>query len=315
MKVIDFECDTPTKEAVEDTIRLIKEGRGFDKEGYAQNMAPGWAAQIGMTLEEFNQAKETEGLTSLALKLCDVDMKNAMSHSDVIKMLDSANVSVACIGNAGRRASNDDIAKFAAEFPNRLIPWFRIWGDEGDNGVALLEEGVKEKGCRGFEVSSYREKRYINDPAFYPYYSKCTELGIPVRITTGLHLLSDRAHDYAHPKNLDQVARDFPDLTIVAGLAGWPWVSDLVAIATRHKNIYIDFACRRVKYLVAPGSGYEMLIYYGSRILQDKIIFASGWGTIQVPLAQLIAECDELPLKDSVRRKWMHDNAARVLGL
>ena len=35
MKIIDFECDTPTKEAVEDTIRLIESGRGFDKEGYA----------------------------------------------------------------------------------------------------------------------------------------------------------------------------------------------------------------------------------------------------------------------------------------
>lgn len=50
MKVIDFECDTPTAEAVKDTIRLIKEGRGFDKEGYAQNMAPGWGTlQIPLT--------------------------------------------------------------------------------------------------------------------------------------------------------------------------------------------------------------------------------------------------------------------------
>ena len=55
MKVIDFECDTPTVDAINDTIRLIKQGRGFDKEGYAQNMAPGWAAQIGMSLAEFNR--------------------------------------------------------------------------------------------------------------------------------------------------------------------------------------------------------------------------------------------------------------------
>lgn len=315
MKVIDFECDTPTVDAVKDTIELIKAGRGFDKEGYAQNMAPGWAAQIGMTLAEFNAAKERDGLTALALKLCEVDMQNAMSHEDVIGMLDAANVEYACIGNAGRRASNEDVAKLAAEYPDRLVPWFRIWGDEGEAGVRQLEQGVKELGCRGFEVSSYREQRYINDPAFYSYYAKCTELGIPVRITTGLHLLSDRPHDYAHPKHLDQVARDFPDLAIVAGLAGWPWVPELVAIATRHRNIYIDFACRRVKHLLAPGAGYEMLIYYGARTLQDKILFASGWGTLQVPLAQLVAECDELPLKDSVRQKWMHDNAARVLGL
>ncbi|MEQ8693659.1 MAG: hypothetical protein RIC89_22840, partial [Pseudomonadales bacterium] len=62
-------------------------------------------------------------------------------------------------------------------------------------------------------------------------------------------------------------------------------------------------------------AGYEMLVYYGNRILQDKILFASGWGTQMVPLAQLIAECDELPLKDSVRPKWMYENAARVLNL
>ena len=68
MNVIDFECDTPTREAVEDTIRLIHSGRGFDKEGYAQLMAPGWAAQIGMTLEEFNRAKAEVGLTALALE-------------------------------------------------------------------------------------------------------------------------------------------------------------------------------------------------------------------------------------------------------
>ncbi len=315
MKVIDFECDTPTVEAVQDTIRLIKEGRGFDKEGYAQNMAPGWAAQIGMSVEEFNEAKETRGLTWLALKLCEVDMEKAMSNEEVIEMLDGANVSVACIGNAGRRASNEDVAAFARQYPGRLIPWFRIWGDEGENGVSALEAGVKELGCRGFEVSSYREERYINDPAFYPYYAKCVELDIPVRITTGIHLLSDRPHDFAHPKFLDQVARDFPDLTIIAGLTGWPWVPELVSIAMRHKNIYIDIACRRVKQLIAPGAGYEMLVHYGNRVLQDRILFASGWGTQMVPLAQLIAECDELPLKDSVRQKWMHDNAARVLKL
>jgi uncharacterized protein len=315
MNVIDFECDTPTKEAVEDTVRLIKSGRGFDKEGYAQLMAPGWAAQIGMTLAEFNQAKATQGLTFLALKLCEKDMERAMSHADIITMLDQAGVTHACIGNAGRRASNEDVAKLAAEYPDRLIPWFRIWGDEGDTGVAKLEQGVRELGCRGFEISSYREKRYINDPAYRPFLAKCVELDIPVRITAGVHLLSDRPYDYAHPRYLDELAIDFPTLRIVAGLGGWPWIPDLVAIAMRHRNLYIDIACRRVKQIMAPGAGYEALLYYGTRVLQDKVIFGSGWGTSMVPLAQLVRETDSLPLNDAVRRKWMSDNAARVLKL
>src|SRR5579872_6882677 len=315
MNVIDFECDTPTREAVEDTIRLIKSGRGFDKEGYAQLMAPGWAAQIGMTLEEFNRAKAESGLTALALKLCEKDMQRAMSHADIIAMLDAAGVSQACIGNAGRRASNEDVARLAAEYPDRLIPWFRIWGDEGERGVAALERGVREMGCRGFEISSYREERYINDPVYRPFLAKCVELDIPVRITVGVHLLSDRSYDYAHPKHLDELAIAFPTLRMVAGLGGWPWIPDLVAIAMRHPNLYVDIACRRVKQILAPGAGYEPLLYYGTRVLQDKIIFGSGWGTSMIPLDQLVRETDALPLNDTVRRKWMGENAAKVLEL
>jgi predicted TIM-barrel fold metal-dependent hydrolase len=50
-------------------------------------------------------------------------------------------------------------------------------------------------------------------------------------------------------------------------------------------------------------------------VLQDRIIFASGWGTSMIPLAQLVRETEALPLSDTVRRKWMHDNAARALRL
>src|SRR5579872_5370127 len=111
MEIIDFECDTPTKEAVEDTIRLIKAGRGFDKEGYVTMMGRGWARALGMTPAEFDAAKGADGgLTSLALKLCDRHMERVMSHAEVIAMLDGAGVSRACVGNAGRRASNEDVA-------------------------------------------------------------------------------------------------------------------------------------------------------------------------------------------------------------
>jgi hypothetical protein len=62
-------------------------------------MAPGWAAQIGITLEEFNEAKEKEGLTSLALKLCEVDLKNAMSNEDKGGCYQSANPGLEPVAN------------------------------------------------------------------------------------------------------------------------------------------------------------------------------------------------------------------------
>ena len=64
-----------------------------------------------------------------------------------------------------------------------------------------------------------------SDRRYYPLYAKCVELDIPVRIYTAMTYASDRPYDLGHPRHLDQVAMDFPELTIIAGLAGWPWVA------------------------------------------------------------------------------------------
>jgi len=60
------------------------------------------------------------------------------------------------------------------------------------------------------------------------------------------------------------------------------------------------------------GSGYETLIQLGNSILQDKIIFGSGFPTL--PIKQGIEELCQLPLKDTVKRKWLYHNAARLFG-
>ena len=39
---------------------------------------------------------------------------------------------------------------------------------------------------------------------------------------------------------LDDVALDFPDLTIVGGHIGYPWTAEMVALATKYLNVYID---------------------------------------------------------------------------
>jgi predicted TIM-barrel fold metal-dependent hydrolase len=121
--------------------------------------------------------------------------------------------------------------------------------------------------------------------------------------------------DFGRPIFLDEVARDFPELTIIAALGGWPWVPELVGLARRHRNIYIDLAAHRPKYIAKTGSGFEMLLQYGNTLLQDRMLFASSWMTQGLPMRQVIEETLELPLKESVKQKWMYENAARLLKL
>lgn len=316
MMIVDFECDTPIDDEIDQTLALIRAGRGYDKEGYGQMSGPRWAQRLGISAEEFAERKEREGLTNLALEVCEKSRAEVMSEDAIIAMLDDAGVRHACVGNAGRRASNRAVAELARRHPDRLIPWFRIWGDDGDAGRARLERGIAEEGCRGLEISCYREGRSIDDPVYEPLFEICLAHDVPVRITTGLHLLSDRPHDLAHPRHLDAIATRHPRLKIVAGLAGWPWTLELCAIAMRHAHLYIDIACRRAAQLVQPGAGYEALIALGATPpLSRKILYGSGWGSIGVTLRQSVEEALALPLPDDIKRLWMGENAARLLNL
>jgi len=153
----------------------------------------------------------------------------------------------------------------------------------------------------------------VNDKKYYPFYAKCVELNIPIRAHTSMNYATDRAMDLGRPIYLDEVARDFPELVIIAGLGGWPWVPELVGLARRHQNVYIDTAAHRPKYIKYPGSGFEMLLQFGNTVLQDRILFASSWMTLGLPMKQIIEEMEDLPRNDAVKRKWMYENAARIL--
>jgi predicted TIM-barrel fold metal-dependent hydrolase len=126
---------------------------------------------------------------------------------------------------------------------------------------------------------------------------------------------ADRPMDLGRPLYLDRVCMDFPDLTVIAGLGGWPWVPELVGAARRHKNMYIDLAAHRPRNIPKPGSGWEMMLQFGNTLLQDRMLFASSWITLGMQPAAVVAEYDELPLRDSVREKWMGLNAMKLLDL
>src|SRR5438046_2122972 len=113
----------------------------------------------------------------------------------------------------------------------------------------------------------------------------------------------------------DQFPMDFPELKIIGGLGGWPWVNEMVALVRRHPNLHVDTSAHRAKYLGQAGSGWEMLIQFGNTLIQDKVLVGMSAGLVGQPYETLIQEYLGLPLKDTVKEKWLYGNAARVFGL
>ena len=58
-----------------------------------------------------------------------------------------------------------------------------------------------------------------------------------------------------------------------------------------------------------------MLLQFGNTLIQDKVLVGLSAGLVGQPQETLIAEYMALPLKDSVKEKWLYLNAARIFAL
>ena len=214
-----------------------------------------------------------------------------------------------------RAENNEATARLLSQYPGRFVGLAYVSPLDGMRAVRELERAVREDGLGGLTVSSLYNGIPASDRRYYPLYAKCVELDIPVRIYTAMNYANDRAYDVGHPRHLDPVAVDFPELRIVAGLGGWPWVNEMTALLRRHPNLYCDTAAHRPKYFGTPGSGWEQFLHFGNSLNQHKIMVGLSANLLGESFDVLIEEYEQLPLKASVLDRWFHDNAMEFFRL
>jgi predicted TIM-barrel fold metal-dependent hydrolase len=207
---------------------------------------------------------------------------------------------------------NKTVRDFVREFPDKLFGFAGIDPTASENPVADLDLYVNEYGMRGLNLQTCVQGWYANDKRLYSLYSYCQEKRLPVSVHASLNFMTNRKIDYGRPLHLDEIACEFPDLTVVANHGGWPWVTEMVAVAWKHPNVFIELGGISPKYIAKPGSGWEPILTYGNSVLQDQILFATD---SLIPYGRVLKEIDQLPLKDSVKEKLLCANAMRVLGI
>jgi predicted TIM-barrel fold metal-dependent hydrolase len=207
---------------------------------------------------------------------------------------------------------NKTVGELVKNHPDNLIGFAGIDPLASEEPVSDLDRYVSEWNMKGLNLQPWVQGLYPNDRKFYPLYDYCQQSKMPVAIHASINFSVDRKIDYSRPLHLDEIACDFPNLTIVANHGGWPWVNEMIAVAWKHPNVFIETGAISPKYLSRSGTGWEPFLTYGNSILQDQILFATN---SLIPHERVVKELDLLPLKDDVKDKFLYKNAMRILGL
>lgn len=211
-------------------------------------------------------------------------------------------------------ALNEAVAALVAAHPQRLSGFGTVTLAPLRPGRTLAQlRRVERYGLRGVNVQPAFFDLAIDDRRLYPLYAAAEESGLVVGLHTGVNYSRRHAIRGERPELLDQVACDFPGLTLVACHAGWPWATEMAAVARRHPTVLLDFGGIAPKYLGQPGSGWDVLMRYVAKLLSRQAMFATDWPVF--PPARALAEWRALGLEEDVLAAVLGGNAARLLGL
>ena len=212
------------------------------------------------------------------------------------------------------RIANEEVIEVAHEHNDALIPFASIDPHKGKMGVREARRLIEDYGVRGFKFHPTSQGFYPNDRMAYPLYEVIQAAGLPALFHTGQTGAGAGAPGgmglrlkYSNPLYLDDVAADFPELTIVMAHPSFPWQEEALAVATHKPTVYIDLSGWSPKYFP------PILVRYANSILKDRMLFGSDYPVITPD--RWISDFEKLDIKPEVRPLIMKENAIRLLGL
>jgi predicted TIM-barrel fold metal-dependent hydrolase len=209
-------------------------------------------------------------------------------------------------------ASNDRVAEVLRRDPECFLAGFGS-ADPRNGLSAILEINrfYHELGLRGLAMMADFFNMDISDKRCWPLYAKAAELGIPVGIHVGINFSTNSPMRHGHPSFVDELACYYPELVIICNHGGWPWAAEMVAVAWKHPNVYLEFGAIAPRYLASSEGGWQPMRQFMNSVLQDRILFGSDWPMLSHD--RLMAEIPLLQLKDSVLEKYLKKNAEALL--
>ncbi|GBD13978.1 hypothetical protein HRbin24_02027 [bacterium HR24] len=211
--------------------------------------------------------------------------------------------------------SNDFIADIVRRYPGQFIGFCCVDPWKGKKAIDEVRRSVEDLGLRGVKFHPSLQEFFPDDHRFYPLWETIARLGVPALFHSGMTGFGAGSPGgggiktkYCAPiPHIDDLAADFPELTIIMAHPAFPWVDEQIAVLLHKPNVFMDLSGYSPKYFP------PQLVQYANTLLQDKVMFGSDYPMIMPE--RWLSDFEAAPFREDVRPKILRDNAVRVLRL
>jgi len=211
---------------------------------------------------------------------------------------------------------NDYVADLVRRFPDTFLGgWAMVDPWKGRAALDEAERALTKLDLLGIKFQATAQAFFPDDPRFYPLYDLCQSLGKAVQFHTGTTGFGAGMPGgmglklkYCRPiPHLDDVAADFPRLTIIACHPSWPWQDEMIAVVLHKANVHMEMSGWSPKYFTEP------LKREIRGRLQDRVMFGSDYPVLGYE--RLFRDWESEGYPAEVLEKVYRKNAQRILGL
>lgn len=228
-----------------------------------------------------------------------------------IAAMDAAGVEISLLSAwyapSGPLISNDDVARQIDAAPSRFRGLASADIRQPAEAVREIRRWVEGDGFVGVRIVPWLWDLPPNDRRYYPIYNLCVELGVPLCTQighTGPLLRSETGRPIPY---LEDVLLEFPELVVVGGHLGFPWIDELTSLAIKFPNFHIDtsayiskrFPPSFVDFMKGPGRG--------------RVMFGTNWPMLSP--AKCLSGIEGLGLSEMELNAYKAETAKKVFGL
>lgn len=228
-----------------------------------------------------------------------------------LQAMDEADVDIALLsawhGPEGQLISNEEVSRQIAAAPRRFRGLATVDLHDPMGAVRDIRRWVDGKTFVGVRIVPWLWDLPPNDRRYYPIYTACVDAGVPFCTQIGHTGPLRRSETGRLIPYLEDVLLDFPELVVVGGHVGFPWLDELTTLTIKFPNFHVDTSAY-VLHRLPPA-----FVAWMKGIGKSRVMFGTNWPMLSP--RRCLEGLNGLALSDELSHMFLAGNARRVFKL